>query len=179
MLLPAHIWSLVGVSLRPVETDPDFREALTRLPFAPLGPPNWRTCRRAIGEHAYGPDVGFALLGLSHGLGTPDDAAQGLSVSVSAQPPPSSVDRAMGYALQRMTTLNPNAKLIEQRKQAWDVRGREIVFRVVMLSDGQFNAIAVTGEQSVSLGGRDWPMDGFRLVEVDPLMYLSATAWDG
>jgi hypothetical protein len=71
----------------------------------------------------------------------------------------------------RMTTVNPDAAVTEQREQEFDVQGDEVGFRLVMLSDGQWYAAAETGGQFVTLGGTDWPVDALRLVDVDPMMY--------
>ena len=159
-----------------METEPEFADALTRLRFTPLGPANWRDCRRAVGTHAFGPSVGFTHLGLVHRLLAPDEEEQWLSVAVAAQPPsPAGVERAVREALRRMTTLNETATVTEQREQTWTVQGQELTFRLVVLSDGQWCAVAQTGPQSVSVSGRDWPVGGFRLVEVEPQMYLSTT----
>jgi hypothetical protein len=57
------------------------------------------------------------------------------------------------------------------------VLGSERDFRLVILNDGQWFAVAETGQEIVSVSSRRWPTEGFELVEVDPLMYLN-TAGD-
>lgn len=156
-----------------METDTEFAEALTRLSLMTLGPANWRNCRRAIGSRTFGPSVGFTHLGLVHRLLTPEGKEEWLAVAVAAQAPsPPGVERAIEEALRRMHALSETAVITEQRQQTWAVLDQEINFRLVMLSDGQWSAVAETGSQFVSVNGRDWPVDGFRLVEVDPQMYL-------
>lgn len=157
-----------------MENEAEFTDALTRLPFTPIGPTNWQSCHRAIGSHGYGPSVGFTMLGLVNRLGTPEDGEQWLTVTVTDQPAlDSGRDRAIDAALRRMTMLNPNATVTAQRQQKWGVRGQEVEFHLVELSDGQWFARAEASAQSITISGKSWPLDKLRLVEVDPLMYVS------
>ncbi len=174
----------VGASVIAVIEDatasPDFVDALTRLPFAPLGPANWRSCVRAISSHTYGASAGFVHLGLTHRTAQPAGKEQWLTIAVSAQAPfPTQAARAIDAALRRMTTLAETAAITWQGRRTGMVLGDRCAFLWVVLSDGQWSAVSETGSQSISASGRGWPSDGLELVEVDPLMYLDAVATTG
>ena len=156
---------------------PDMAVALVRLPFTPLGPADWRDCRRAMPGHAYGPRVGFQHLLLAHVRTGADGQDQVLSVgtgtgSGAAEDP----DRAVAHALSRMTALAETAQPTYDGPWELEVCGSERALRLVVLDDGQWSAFATDGGAALAVTGAGWPREGLALVAVDPFDYVDEVA---
>lgn len=150
----------------------DMAVALVRLPFTPLGPSDWRRCRRAIPGHAYGPRHGFQHLLLAHvrtGAGGVDEV---LAVGTGTGGGAEDVEASVRHALSRMTALNDTAQTTYDGPWQVEVCGVVRAMRLVLLDDGQWSAFATDGGAALALTGAGWPHAGLALVEVDPLDYV-------
>ena len=151
----------------------DMARALVRLPVTPLGPADWRQCRRAIPGHAYGPRIGFQHLLLAHVRTGADGSDEVLSVGTgTGGAAPEDAERAVAHALVRMSTLHETAQTTYDGPWQLDVCGAPRVMRLVVMDDGQWSAFATDSGTALGLTGAGWPREGLSLVEVDPIDYV-------
>jgi hypothetical protein len=156
-----------------VPITPDMARALVRLPFTPLGPSDWRRCRRAMPGHAYGPRVGFQHLLLAHvRTGAGGDEVLAVGTGTGGGGDGDGVEASVQHALSRMTALNDTATTTYDGPWQLDVCGVERAMRLVLLDDGQWSAFATDAGPALALTGAGWPHEGLALVAVDPIDYV-------